>query len=453
MVTHKNEVGLNISIAENNKCSFYDIETGIHNKYYMKEKVNEYLKSNECNNGEIAALILIDIDNFNIINDMFNYNIGDEILIAIAHRLNNMVCDEDIICRYSGDEFIIFKKDFNDIDSVKSFATRVLKVLEEPFRILDEDINITSSIGLALYPHNGECFEMLLKSADAAMHSSKKKGKNGYTFFDNSISVEVTRIYNLKRCLKKALENKELFVVFQPKISLSDYRMHGMEALLRWESNELGLIYPSEMIPIAEATRLIVPIGKFVLEEVFKKVKELIEEGQEDFKIAVNLSELQLRYSAVFKDFEEFSLKYEVPLKYIEVEITESILMREADKNIDTLNKIRDLGASIALDDFGTGYSSYSYLKNLPVDILKIDKSFIDDVTQNNKSKCIVESIIALSHSLGIEVVAEGVENKEQALYLKKVKCDVIQGYYYSKPYEFKKVKNMFKEDFKPDII
>ena len=226
-----------------------------------------------------------------------------------------------------------------------------------------------------------------------------------------------------------------------------------MEALLRWKSKELGIVYPSEMIPVAEATRLIVPIGKFVLEEVFKKAKELIDEGKKDFRIAVNLSELQLRYSAVFKDFKELSKKYDVPLTYIEVEITESVLMKEANKNIKTLNKIKELGASIALDDFGTGYSSFSYLKNLPVDVLKIDKSFIDDVTENIKSRCIVESIISLSHSLGITVVAEGVENKEQVLYLKSVHCDTIQGYYYSKPYEFDKIKDMFSKKFEMEIM
>ncbi|AQM59676.1 putative bifunctional diguanylate cyclase/phosphodiesterase [Clostridium baratii] len=435
------------------KVFLYDIETGLPNKYYMKEKVGNVLKNNYSKMNDITALIAIDIDNFNVINEMFNYRVGDKLLKLVAKRLKKIVNENDLLGRYNGDEFIIFKDKFKDIDSIKKFSTDILKIMEEPFSVYDEKIYITASIGIALCPHNGDDFNVLLKSADAAMHLSKQNGKNCYSFFDNSISLEVTRLYNLKRYLKSALVNNELFVVFQPKISLKDYKMHGMEALLRWESKELGIVYPSEMIPVAEATRLIVPIGKFVLEEVFKKVKELIDEGKKDFRIAVNLSELQLRYSAVFKDFKELSKKYDVPLTYIEVEITESVLMKEANKNIKTLNKIKKLGASIALDDFGTGYSSFSYLKNLPVDVLKIDKSFIDDVTENIKSRCIVESIISLSHSLGITVVAEGVESKEQVAYLKSVYCDTIQGYYYSKPYEFDKIKDMFSKKFEMEIM
>lgn len=435
------------------KVFLYDIETGLPNKYYMKEEVGNVLKNNYSKMNDITALIAIDIDNFNVINEMFNYRVGDKLLKLVAKRLKKIVNENDLLGRYNGDEFIIFKDKFKDIDSIKKFSTDILKIMEEPFSVYDEKIYITASIGIALCPHNGDDFNLLLKSADAAMHLSKQNGKNCYSFFDNSISLEVTRLYNLKRYLKSALVNNELFVVFQPKISLKDCRMHGMEALLRWQSKELGIVYPSEMIPVAEATRLIVPIGKFALEEVFKKAKELIDEGKKDFRIAVNLSELQLRYSAVFKDFKELSKKYDVPLTYIEVEITESVLMKEANKNIKTLNKIKELGASIALDDFGTGYSSFSYLKNLPVDVLKIDKSFIDDVTENIKSRCIVESIISLSHSLGITVVAEGVESKEQVAYLKSVHCDIIQGYYYSKPYEFDKIKDMFSKNFEMEIM
>lgn len=435
------------------KVFLYDIETGLPNKYYMKAKVEDILRNNYSKMNETTALIVIDIDNFNTINEMFNYRVGDKLLKLVAKRLKKVINDNDLLGRYNGDEFIIFKDKFKDIDNIKKFSAGILKVMEEPFSVYDEKIYITASIGIALCSHNGDDFSVLLKSADAAMHLSKQNGKNCYSFFDNSISLEVTRLYNLKRYLKSALVNNELFVVFQPKISLKDCRMHGMEALLRWESKELGIVYPSEMIPVAEATRLIVPIGKFVLEEVFKKAKELIDEGIKDFKIAVNLSELQLRYSAVFKDFKELSKKYHVPLTYIEVEITESVLMKEANKNIKTLNKIKELGASIALDDFGTGYSSFSYLKNLPVDVLKIDKSFIDDVIENIKSRCIVESIISLSHSLDIKVVAEGVENKEQVAYLKSVHCDIIQGYYYSKPYEFDKIKDMFSKNFEMKII
>lgn len=297
-------------------------------------------------------------------------------------------------------------------------------------------------------PHDGNDFNVLLKSADIAMHFVKKNGKNGYKFFNNKIYTELSKIFSLRKGLKKALKDDEMYVVFQPIISLSDYKMHEMESLIRWNSKKLGFVPPNEFISLAETTKQIIPIGKFVLEEVFKKIRNLLDAGYDDFKIAVNLSELQLRNKVIIQDFKEFMEKYDVSLKYIKIEITESVLMKSYNENLIILNEIKKLGASIALDDFGTGYSSLNYLTKLPIDILKIDRSFIVDLMSSEKSRCIVKNIINLSHELGIEVIAEGVEEIEQVNYLKSINCDKIQGYYFSKPECFEKVKELFYKEF-----
>lgn len=430
-----------------NKIVEYDTTTGVPNKYFMKNVINSYLsRCEKCR--DIGAFFLIDLDNFKFINDIFNHEVGDKLLYLIADELTSILTECSVIGRYSGDEFIIFEPNIKNIEDAEKFAKKIIKVFESPLNVKGKQLYITASIGIALSPHNGNDFNMLLKSADTAMYYAKKNGKNGYIFFNNGIYTELNRVYTLQRCLKNALKDNELFVVFQPNVSLNDSKMHGMEALLRWNSRELGLVSANEIIPTAEATRLILPIGRFVLEEVFKKVKQLLSEGYDDFKIAVNLSELQLRYNTIIKDLEDLMEKYNIPLKYIEVEITESILMKSFDKNVKILNQIRELGGSVALDDFGTGYSSLNYLTKLPIDILKIDRSFVIDLMSNVKSRCIVENIIHLSHQLGIKVIAEGVEDIEQVIYLKSICCDKIQGYYFSKPDNFENVKKLFYKQF-----
>lgn len=432
---------------EYSKIIEYDITTKVPNKYFMKDVVDNYLLKCE-EYEETGAFLLIDLDNFKLINDIFDHEVGDILLFLIADKLTSILNEYDIICRYSGDEFIIFKPNINGVNEAEDFAKKIIDTLEEPVIVRGDQLNITASIGISFYPHNGRDFNELLRTADTAVYCAKRNGKNGYKIFNNNLSIEIERVYSIQRYLKNAISNGELFLLFQPNISLKDSKMHGMEALLRWNSKELGLVSPDEIIPVAESTRLILSIGTFVLEEVFKKIKQLLEDGYKDFKIAINLSEMQLRYNTIINDFEYLIKKYNIPLKHIEVEITESILMKSFDKNIKVLNRIRDLGVSIALDDFGTGYSSLNYLTKLPIDILKIDRSFVVDLMKNYKSRCIVENIINLSHELGISVIAEGVEELEQVIYLKSINCDSIQGYYFSKPDEFSNIKELFDKEF-----
>lgn len=425
----------------------YDTTTGIASKNFMKNIINKYLK--ECEkNIEFGALYLIDLDNFNFINDVYDYEVGDNLLYSVANILKLNLSEDTIIGRFSADQFIIFKPEVKNVEEAETIAKKILSIFENPISVNDNNFYITASVGISISPYDGNEFNILLKSADIAMHFVKKNGKNGYKFFNKKIYTELSKVFGLRKALKKALKENEMYVVFQPIISLSDYKMHEMESLIRWNSKELGIIPPNEFISLAEITRQIIPIGKFVLEEVFKKIRELLDLGYDNFKIAVNLSELQLRHKIVIRDFEELIKKYDVTLKYIKIEITESILMKSYDENVKILNEIKKLGGSIALDDFGTGYSSLNYLTRLPIDILKIDRSFIVDLMSNEKSRCIVKNIINLSHELGIEVIAEGVEDIEQVNYLKSINCDKIQGYYFSKPDYFDNIKKLIYKEF-----
>lgn len=420
--------------------------TGLPNKYFFKNVVSNLLK-NVVNNNTRAAMITIDLDNFKYVNDSFGHDFGDLLLKEVSYKILSSIPDDILVSRYSGDTFLLFKPDIADIQEIIALCNVIIKSFEEPNIVAGKKIYLTASIGISLSPDHGIDYNTLLKNADAAMYEAKKNGKNECDFFDDSLSVELNRVYSLQKGLRTALQNNEFYVVFQPKVSLDDSLVNGFEALARWESHEFGFVSPAEFIPIAESSKMIIPIGSFVLEEVFKKTKCLLNEGNDNFKIAVNLSEMQLREDVVLSDFRHLINKYRIHPKYIEVEITESMLMKSFDKNVKILQEIKNLGVSIALDDFGTGYSSLNYLTKLPIDVLKIDRSFVIDLIDNPKSKCIVENIINLSHQLGIEVVAEGVEDKCQVDYLKTILCDVVQGYYFSKPKLFEAIKDVIGKE------
>ena len=275
---------------------------------------------------------------------------------------------------------------------------------------------------------------------------AKKSGKNRYEIFNDDISKELDKAYLIERNLSTALYNNEIFIVFQPKVILSNNKVNGFEALIRWKSRELGFVSPVEFIPIAEETGMIIPIGKFVLREVFKKIRYLLDNGYDNFKIAYNISEIQLREGSIIDVFENLSKEFDIDGKYIEIEITESTIIQSFHRNIKALMKLKKFGVTVALDDFGTGYSSLNHLTKLPIDVLKIDRSFVVDMIENHKSKWVIENIIELSHKLGREVVAEGVEIIEQVQYLKNIYCDTVQGYFYSKPDMFENVAMLLEK-------
>ena len=423
-----------------------DIITGLPNIYYFKRIVSEFLKDYVKDNVR-ASMIMLDLDNFKYVNDSFGHEFGDLLLKEVGQEIVKVVSKRGIVSRYSGDTFLIFTYNIESIEEVVDLCDLLSKSFDSPKIVNGKKIYLTASIGVALFPDHGNDYNTLLKNTDSAMHAAKTDRKNESNFFDDSILTELNRMYGLQKGLRTALEKGEIYVMFQPKVSLDDSLVNGFEALARWESHEFGSVSPAEFIPIAESTKMIVPIGNFILEEVFKKTKCLLNEGYDKFKIAVNLSEIQLREDVVISEFKRLIKKYKIHPKYIEVEITESMLMKSFDKNLKILQEIKDLGVSIALDDFGTGYSSLNYLTKLPIDVLKIDRSFVIDLLISPKSKCIVETIVNLSHQLGIEVVAEGVEDKDQVEYLRTILCDIVQGYYFSKPRMFEQIKEIIGKE------
>ena len=426
--------------------TFYDELTGLSNRKHFNKLIKAELNKQSLLESR-GALIIVDIDNFKFINDSYGHKCGDFFLEKFSQDLKKIFSFNELLCRFGGDEFIIFVPNILDLKQIKEIINKIMNLLKEPYIINNKKIVTTASIGVATFPDDGEESEVLLKNADSAMYIAKSNGKNQWQMFNSNISKEINRIYSIQKELRTALDNDEMFVVFQPKVNLTDDEVNGFEALIRWENSEMGSVSPGEFIPVAESTRLIIPIGKFVLREVFIKINYLLSKGYDNFKIAVNLSEIQLREGDLLEYIKSLVEEFKVSPKYIEIEITESMIMKSVDRNIKYLLEIKELGVSIALDDFGTGYSSLNYLTKLPIDVLKIDRSFVIDMFENDKSRYIVEKIIQLSHKLGINVVAEGVEEKEQVEYLKSIDCDTVQGYYYSRPENFENVVEMLNKN------
>ena len=425
---------------EINYLSFYDEVTGLPNRrYFMKEATRLIKESSE----KKTAFIFIDLDNFKYINDTYGHDSGDRLLYEFSKIILEMKIENSFLSRYGGDEFVLVKSDITGNNEIKGILDDIIKRLSNPLIINNREIFCTLSIGVSIYPFDGKEIGALLKRSDMAMYLAKINGKNRYEFFDLKILEVLDREFEIEKALRMSIDNNEIKLMYQPKVKIDTGEVIGFESLVRWHSKSLGTVSPNEFIPIAENSGLIIPIGKYIIAESFKKCRELSLKTDKKFKMAINLSEVQIRDDEIV-DYIASSLKeYNLDASYIELEITESIIMKSAEKNIMTLEKLKNLGVTLALDDFGTGYSSLSYLRTLPIDVLKIDKSFIDALLIEEKSEYIINSIIELSHYLNILVVAEGVETKEQLEYLKKSSCDIIQGYYFSRPIEFHDVSKM----------
>lgn len=425
---------------EINYLSFNDEVTGISNRRYFMKEASRLIR--ECS-GEKIAFIFIDLDNFKYVNDTYGHDSGDALLYEFSRIILEMKIENSFLARYGGDEFILVQNNIGEKNQIKAMLDNIIKKLSNPLIINGKEIDCTLSIGVSIYPLDGKELGILLKRADMAMYLAKINGKNRYEFFDLKILEILDREFQIEKGLRIAIDNGEIKLVYQPKVMIDTGRVMGFESLVRWDSKDLGMVSPKEFIPIAENSGLIIPIGKYIIDESFKKCKELSLKSSKKFKMAINLSEVQIRDDEIVDYIAKLLNKYDLDASYIELEITESIIMKSADKNIKTLEKIKRLGVTLALDDFGTGYSSLSYLRTLPIDVLKIDKSFIDGILIEEKSEYIINSIIELSHYLNLLVVAEGVETREQLVYLEKSSCDIIQGYYFSKPVEFDEISKM----------
>ena len=389
------------------------------------------------------AFIFIDLDNFKYVNDTYGHDYGDALLYEFSKIILEMQIDNSFLARYGGDEFVLVKSNIEGKNEIKGILDNIIKKLSNPLIIKDREIYSTLSIGVSIYPFDGKDIGILLKRSDMAMYLAKINGKNRYEFFDLKLLEVLDREFEIEKGLRRAIDKEEIRFLYQPKVKVDTGKVIGFELLVRWHSKNMGIVSPKEFIPIAENSGLIIPIGKYIIDESFKKCKELSLNTNKKFKMAINLSEVQIRDDEIVDYISMTLKKYNLDASYIELEITESIIMKSADKNIKTLEKLKELGVTLALDDFGTGYSSLSYLRTLPIDVLKIDKSFIDGILIEEKSEYIINSIIELSHYLNLLVVAEGVETKEQLVYLEKSSCDIIQGYYFSEPIEFEDISEM----------
>ncbi|MDU7364524.1 EAL domain-containing protein [Clostridium sp.] len=425
---------------EINYLSFNDEVTRIPNRRFFVREVTNHINNYP---NEKIAFIFIDLDNFKYVNDTYGHDAGDLLLIEFAKIIKNMKIKDSLFARYGGDEFIIVQYNIQEKNQIKYILDNIIKKLSNPIIINDKEIFCTLSIGVSVYPIDGGDMPILLKRADMAMYLAKVNGKNRYEFFDIKILEILNREFDIEKGLRVAVDKNEIKMLYQPKIKVDTEEVIGFESLVRWNSKSLGIVSPSEFIPIAESSGLIIPIGKYIISESFRKCKELTLKTTKKFKMAINLSEVQIRDEDIVSFIAESLRICDLSAEYIEFEITESIIMKSAEKNINTLEKLKKLGVLLALDDFGTGYSSLSYLRTLPIDVLKIDKSFIDGIVIEEKSEYIINSIVELSHYLSLLVVAEGVETKEQLNFLKRISCDVIQGYYFSRPVEFNEAIRM----------
>ncbi len=409
--------------------AYFDTLTGLPNRNSFRQHLNNALNHH---GDKILAVLFLDLDRFKIINDTKGHTVGDLILKKVAARLEMAVQNSGLVSRLGGDEFIILLEDI-DKNIVTDVAQKILNEFSYPIEVNNQEFFVTPSIGISLYPEDGRDEETLIKHADTAMYQAKERGKNNFKFYSSNLKGISIRKMELENGLRKALEQNQLMLYYQPQVSLITGEIVGVEALLRWHHPEHGFISPDEFIPLAEETGLIVPLGKWVLQEACKQRKIWEDAGFRDFPIAVNVSVRQFEDDH-FIDYISMVLDG-TGLKgsMLELEITESI-MQNLERSTVILNQLKDIGVLLSIDDFGTGYSSLSYLKHLPIDKIKIDKSFVDDILYHSNKGVMVKTIIDMGVNLNFIVIAEGIETEEQLDFLKKNGCDIGQGYFFSKP-------------------
>ncbi|MBU3126824.1 sensor domain-containing protein [Clostridium tagluense] len=426
-----------------NKLKYYDILTDIPNrKLFINTLESEIIKAKDKEAKH--AVLFIDLDNFKEINDTLGHDYGDELLKNVAISLKASIREGDLVSRVGGDEFFILMRNIEDYSEISCLCEKLLSSLNCEISIVGKQVYTSASIGITVFPDDGHETNILLKNADTAMYSSKYNGKAKYSFFNKNMSDIVVRRVEIEKGLRRALEKNEFEIYYQPQIDIINNKIKGFEALLRWNSTELGKISPSEFIPVAEASGLIIPMGDWIIRTVYIQNNLWKSKGYLYDTIAINLSAVQLQNDKFEENLKRIITETEVNTRFVELEITESILMKDFEKGVKLLTEIRGLGINIALDDFGTGYSSLSYLKQLPINTLKIDKSFIDNIVTNEREKAIVDGIIQLAQKIELDVIAEGVETKEQIKLLQSMGCNQIQGYYFSKPLPSDEIEEKF---------
>ncbi|WP_144276004.1 putative bifunctional diguanylate cyclase/phosphodiesterase [Gottschalkia acidurici] len=413
--------------------AYYDSLTNLPNRPKIITVLNKYI-SNSSNNLKKCAVIFIDLDSFKSINDNLGHSYGDKLLVLVSEAFNKFTNNKFIASRVGGDEFVFLMLDIENSIDAENLCSKLLDEISSTFYIQDKEVSTTASIGVAMYPEHGDDVDELFKNADTAMYKAKLNGKNKYALFDKSMSAEIERKIYINRFLKEAIANQELSVHYQPQLELKSNQFYDMEALLRWNNSSLGYMSPSEFIPVAEETGLIRDIGEWTIKEVCKQLNIWDKLGYEFRSVSINISPIQLYDKSFVSKVKNILETESINISRVTFEITEQALIKDLDQCINTIKELSILGFTISLDDFGTGYSSLSYLAKLPIDILKIDKSFIDNITSDEYDLALLKGIIDLAHSIKLKVITEGIECRDQFDILTNMGSDFIQGYYFSKP-------------------
>lgn len=424
----------------------YDKLTGLANRELFRERLNRAMIRADRNKS-LAALMFIDLDRFKNINDTLGHDAGDRLLIDVSKRLKESTRSGDTVARLGGDEFTIILEDVKHVDDAAIVAKKILDAMESAIELDGHDVYVTPSIGITVYPLDDTNDKNLLRNADAAMYRAKEQGRNCFQFYTAGMNTRTIQRLKLEAELRRALVNNEFILFFQPKVDICNREIIGAEALIRWQNEELGLVSPMEFIPLAEETGLILPIGEWAIRAACKQVSRWESLGHRNLRMAVNLSARQFKETDVTKIILESAIHSNIDPRKIEIEITESLLMDDTDITISMFKELKNHGLHISIDDFGTGYSSLSYLKRFNIDTLKIDRSFVRDITSNPDDAAIAAAIIALGKSLRLNVVAEGVETEEQLRFLKNNGCHEAQGFLFSKPLPADEFLNLLEKN------
>jgi diguanylate cyclase (GGDEF)-like protein/PAS domain S-box-containing protein len=431
--------GFVIDLSQNKKArdqlnhlAYHDALTDLPNQSLFKDRLKQAIALSH-RSKQMQAVMLLNLDRFKTVNDSLGYLAGDVLLQSVAQRLTSCVRECDTVSRFGGDEFAVLLTEISRAQDAATTARALKEALNQPFLFEEQEIFLSNSIGISLYPSDGRDTATLLKSAGAALERAKEQGGNAYRFYTAGGTTRALRQLVLESNFRPALERNEFFVQYQPQVRVRDFHLVGMEALVRWQHPGLGLLYPSEFIQLAEESGLIISLGDYVFRNACSQNKLWMDAGFSPMRLAVNVSARQFQEATFISGVEQILKETNLDPNWVELEITESSIMKDPEKAIETLLELKMMGIKVAIDDFGTGYSSLNYLKRFPIDTLKIDRSFVSDLCKDRHDTAIVRAIITLGHALDLTVIAEGVETRDQLESLIELECDVVQGYLFSK--------------------
>ncbi len=424
----------------------HDALTGLPNRSLLQDRLLQALASAQ-RDGEQVAVLFLDLDHFKTINDSLGHHIGDRLLQEVARRLGHCVRGNDTVSRQGGDEFLTVLGQLKNPGDAAHIAQKMLDAVAQPYDIDGHELRVTPSIGIAIHPDDGHDTETLIKNADAAMYHAKENGRNNYQYFTADLNSRAFERLSVENSLRRGLEQGEFLLHYQPQINLASGAIVGLEALVRWQHPDFGLVPPLRFIPVAEESGLIVPLGEWVLREACRQNRAWQQAGLPAIPVAVNLSAHQFHQKNLAQTISGALQESGLDARYLELELTESVVMRGSESTVETLARLKQMGLMLSIDDFGTGYSSLSYLKRFPIDKLKIDRSFVRDVTLDQDDAAIAGAIIAMAHSLRLKVIAEGVETQEQSDFLKEQGCDEIQGYLFSRPLPAEQMEKLLRKN------